>query len=93
MPAGRHDARASRSLIAAHPSRRHVVWDQFSTPIQIKGYEMFVVQDLVLRAQVTRYRWERRTGRPWSRRCRTASPAISGRRCAASCRYNTIRGR
>ena len=54
---------------------------------RFKGYEDFVVQDLVLRAQVIRYRrerWARRTGSALLRRCRLVSAGISDLNCTAS---------
>ena len=63
---------------------------------RFKGYQDFVVQDLVLRALVIRYRRERwltPEGRTIDRRCRRASAATSGRNCAASCWRSTIRDR
>jgi hypothetical protein len=54
---------------------------------RFKGYEGFVVQDLVLRAQTIRYRRERwitPEARPSWRRCRRRSTGIMGRNCIAS---------
>src|SRR5258708_3537511 len=55
---------------------------------RFKGYEDFVVQDLVLQPQAIRYRrerWATPTGAPSSRRCRRGSAAISDRSCVGSC--------
>ncbi len=61
---------------------------------RFKGYETFVVQDLVLQARVIRYRrerWVARTGRRCWRRCDPVWPGISARSCAASCSPSTTR--
>ena len=63
---------------------------------RFKGYEDFLVQDLVLRPHVVRLRRERwltPDGRTSRRRCRPGSSATSGRRCAASCWPSTTRVR
>lgn len=63
---------------------------------RFKGYEDFVVQDLVFRPLVVRYRRERwltLDGRTITARCRRASAATSARRCGASCWLSTIRDR
>ena len=54
---------------------------------RFKGYEDFVVQDLVLRTEALRYRRERWTtpdGRTVIAPLPGGSPGISGRNCAAS---------
>src|SRR4051812_41811097 len=61
---------------------------------RFKGYEDFIVQDLVLRPHVVRIRRERwLTPDGHSRRCRLGLPATLGRTCAASGCCNTIRAR
>ncbi len=70
---------------------------------RFKGYEPFLVQDLVISVQATRYQRERWVT-PDDRTVLAPLPegvgprradqqATSGRNCAASCSPNTIRGR
>jgi hypothetical protein len=74
---------------------------------RFKGYEDFVVQDLVLRPHIVRIRrerWETPAGETVTApmpagitgqlaALRFALPSASGRNCGASCCCNTTRGR
>jgi hypothetical protein len=63
---------------------------------RFKGYEDFLVQDLVLRPHVVRLRRERwltPTARPSPLRCRPGSSATSGRSCAGFVLFQYHQGR
>jgi hypothetical protein len=61
---------------------------------RFKGYEDFLIQDLIVRShgiRIRRERWLTRMAIPSWRRCLMASSGILGRTCAATCWRSTIR--
>ena len=85
--AGRKGRRGAKRTALAIDETRILKPDSLPEGARFKGYEDFIVQDIVIKPWTVRYRRERwllpSGGRLWPL-CQRASPAISGRTSSAS---------